>query len=143
MKNHEAGTFGEKEKNFGTVHVIERHRVLPIFPMTSGTPFRSMVYYQQDVAGEVESLGEKAAQVVSAQSPMKLNSLIHQGATDLNRVDGNRTLLILQIELVSLRDLLCLYEGKMRKNSSLVISRTNQEQLYIQMDAIKLESVFG
>ena len=93
---------------------------------------------------EIRNQQEKKQLELVQRNAMKLNSLIHQGL-DLNRVDsGNRTLLILsQIELVSFaRDLLALYtEGKMKEKQLACEFRTNREQLYIQMDAIKLESV--
>ena len=75
---------------------------------------------------------------------MKLNSLIHQGL-DFNRVDsGNNTLLILsQIELVSfVRGLFALYaEEKAREKQLTFDFHTDREKIYIQMDAIKLESI--
>ena len=75
---------------------------------------------------------------------MKLNSLIHQGL-DFNRVDsGNNALLILsQIELVSfVRGLLTLYaEEKTREKQLTFDFHTDREKIYIQMDAIKLESI--
>ena len=75
---------------------------------------------------------------------MKLNSLIHQGL-DFNRVDsGNNALLILsQIELVSfVRGLLALYaEEKTREKQLTFDFHTDREKIYIQMDAIKLESI--
>ncbi len=75
---------------------------------------------------------------------MKLNSLIHQGL-DFNRVDsGNNALLILsQIELVSfVRGLLTLYaEEKTREKQLAFDFHTDREKIYIQMDAIKLESI--
>lgn len=78
------------------------------------------------------------------RNAMKLNSLIHQGL-DLNRVDsGNNALLILsQIELVSfVRGLLALHsEGKSREKQLTLHFHTDSEKIYIQMDAIKLESI--
>lgn len=75
---------------------------------------------------------------------MKLNSLIHQGL-DFNRVDsGNNALLILsQIELVSfVRGLFALYaEEKAREKQLTFDFHTDREKIYIQMDAIKLESI--
>lgn len=75
---------------------------------------------------------------------MKLNLLIHQGL-DFNRVDsGNNALLILsQIELVSfVRGLLALYaEEKTREKQLTFDFHTDREKIYIQMDAIKLESI--
>lgn len=75
---------------------------------------------------------------------MKLNSLIHQGL-DFNRVDsGNNALLILsQIELVSfVRGLFALYaEEKAREKQLTFDFHADREKIYIQMDAIKLESI--
>lgn len=78
------------------------------------------------------------------RNAMKLNSLIHQGL-DFNRVDsGNNTLLILsQIELVSFaRGLFTLYAEEKAKEKKLTFHfHTDREKIYIQMDAIKLESI--
>jgi len=78
------------------------------------------------------------------RNAMKLNSLIHQGL-DFNRVDsGNNALLILsQIELVSfVRGLFALYaEEKAREKQLTFDFHTDREKIYIQMDAIKLESI--
>ena len=78
------------------------------------------------------------------RNAMKLNSLIHQGL-DFNRVDsGNNTLLILsQIELVSFaRGLFALYAEEKAKEKKLTFHfHTDREKIYIQMDAIKLESI--
>jgi len=78
------------------------------------------------------------------RNAMKLNSLIHQGL-DFNRVDsGNNALLILsQIELVSfVRGLLALYAEEKTKEKELTFDfHTDRERIYIQMDAIKLESI--
>ncbi|MDO4164753.1 MAG: two-component regulator propeller domain-containing protein [Bacteroides sp.] len=78
------------------------------------------------------------------RNAMKLNALIHSGL-DLNRVDsGQNTLLILsQIELVGFaRDLLTLYaEGKKYEGKLRFDFHTNREKIYVQMDAIKLESI--
>ena len=75
---------------------------------------------------------------------MKLNSLIHQGL-DFNRVDsGNNTLLIFsQIELVSFaRGLFAMYAEEKTKEKKLTFHfYTDREKIYIQMDAIKLESI--
>ena len=78
------------------------------------------------------------------RNAMKLNSLIHQGL-DFNRVDsGNNTLLILsQIELVSFaRGLFTLYAEEKAKEKKLTFHfHADREKIYIQMDAIKLESI--
>lgn len=78
------------------------------------------------------------------RNAMKLNSLIHQGL-DFNRVDsGNNTLLILsQIELVSFaHGLFALYAEEKAKEKQLTFHfHTDREKIYIQMDAIKLESI--
>lgn len=78
------------------------------------------------------------------RNAMKLNSLIHQGL-DFNRVDsGKNALLILsQIELVSfVRGLLALYAEEKTKEKLLTFDfHTDREKIYIQMDAIKLESI--
>ena len=78
------------------------------------------------------------------RNAMKLNSLIHQGL-DFNRVDsGKNALLILsQIELVAFaHGLLVLYAEERTKEKQLVFDfHTDREKIYIQMDAIKLESV--
>ena len=108
------------------------------------TPLSMIIAPISRMLPEIRNQQEKQQLELVQRNAMKLNSLIHQGL-DLNRVDsGNRTLLILsQIELVSFaRDLLALYtEGKMKEKQLACEFRTNREQLYIQMDAIKLESV--
>lgn len=108
------------------------------------TPLSMIIAPISRMLPEIRNQQEKKQLELVQRNAMKLNSLIHQGL-DLNRVDsGNRTLLILsQIELVSFaRDLLALYtEGKMKEKQLACEFRTNREQLYIQMDAIKLESV--
>lgn len=137
----EAGTFG-KEK------ILEQSRAkLEFFTNLSHdlkTPLSMIIAPISRMLPEIRNQQEKKQLELVQRNAMKLNSLIHQGL-DLNRVDsGNRTLLILsQIELVSFaRDLLALYtEGKMKEKQLACEFRTNREQLYIQMDAIKLESV--
>ena len=108
------------------------------------TPLSMIIAPISRMLPEIRNQQEKKQLELVQRNAMKLNSLIHQGL-DLNRVDScNRTLLILsQIELVSFaRDLLALYtEGKMKEKQLACEFRTNREQLYIQMDAIKLESV--
>lgn len=87
---------------------------------------------------------EKRQLEVVQRNAMKLNALIHQGL-DFNRVDsGNNPLLIVsQIELVSfVRNLLSLYtEGKAGEKQLHFEFSPCREQIYIQMDAIKLESI--
>ncbi len=78
------------------------------------------------------------------RNAMKLNSLIHQGL-DLNRVDsGKNTLSILsQVELVSFaRDIFSLYAEEKAAGKQLVFDfRSNETKIYVQADAIKLESI--
>lgn len=93
---------------------------------------------------EIKNQQEKKQLELVQRNAMKLNSLIHQGL-DFNRVDsGNSALLILsQIELVSFaRDLMTLYvEEKMKEKRLNFHFHTNREEIYLQMDAIKLESI--
>lgn len=92
----------------------------------------------------IRNTAEKKQLEQVQRNAMKLNSLIHQGL-DFNRVDsGNNALLILsQIELVAFaRNLLALYVEEKTKEKALTLDfRTVQEKIYIQMDAIKLESI--
>lgn len=108
------------------------------------TPLSMIIAPISKMLPEIKNQQEKKQLEQVQRNAMKLNSLIHQGL-DFNRVDsGNSTLLILsQIELVSFsRDLLALYtEGKMKEKRLAYNFRTNRKTVYIQMDAIKLESV--
>lgn len=108
------------------------------------TPLSMIIAPISKMLPEIKNQQEKKQLEQVQRNAMKLNSLIHQGL-DINRVDsGNSTLLILsQIELVSFaRDLLALYtEGKMKEKHLSFDFQTNREKVYIQMDAIKLESV--
>ena len=78
------------------------------------------------------------------RNAMKLNALIHSGL-DFNRVDSGSNLLLIQsrIELVSFaRSLFCLYaEDPIRGKTLRFDFQTSLPELYIQMDAIKLESI--
>lgn len=78
------------------------------------------------------------------RNAMKLNSLIHQ-VLDFNRVDSNSSSLLIlsRIELVSFtRNLFSLYEEESGKEKHLTFHfQTNQEKIYAEMDAIKLESI--
>ncbi len=80
------------------------------------------------------------------RNAMKLNALIHQGL-DFDRIDnGKNALLIMsQIELVSFaRELFELYAEEKAKEKRLTFDfRTEQEKIYVQMDAIKLESILN
>lgn len=108
------------------------------------TPLSMIIAPISKMLPEIKNQQERKQLEQVHRNAMKLNSLIHQGL-DFNRVDsGNSTLLILsQIELVSFaRDLLTLYtEGKMKEKQLALDFHTNREKVYIQMDAIKLESV--
>lgn len=78
------------------------------------------------------------------RNAMKLNALIHSGL-DVNRVDSGSNLLLIQsqIELVQFaRNLLALYADDPAKRRTLDFEfRSAQSRLYIQMDAVKLESI--
>lgn len=108
------------------------------------TPLSMIIAPISKMLPEIRNQQEKKQLEQVQRNAMKLNSLIHQGL-DFNRVDsGNSALLILsQIELVSFaRDLLALHaEGKMKEKQLTHEFHTSQEKIYIQMDAIKLESV--
>lgn len=108
------------------------------------TPLSMIIAPISKMLPEIKNREEKKELEQVQRNAMKLNSLIHQGL-DFNRVDsGNSALLILsQIELVSFaRDLLALYtDGKMKEKQLTYNFHTNREKVYIQMDAIKLESV--
>ena len=108
------------------------------------TPLSMIIAPISRMLPEIRNQQEKQQLELVQRNAMKLNSLIHQ-ALDFNRVDsGNSALLILsQIELVSFaRDLLALYtEGKTRGKQLAYEFHTNREKIYVQMDAIKLESV--
>ena len=78
------------------------------------------------------------------RNAMKLNSLIHSGL-DINRVDSGSNLLLIQsqIELVQFaRSLFDLYAEDQAKGKALHFEfRSAPRELYIQMDAVKLESI--
>lgn len=108
-------------------------------------PLSMIVAPVSRMLSEIKSLGERKELEQVQRNAMKLNALIHQGL-DFNRIDsGSDALLIVsQIELVSFtRDLLTLYtEEGMKTGKQLTYDfHTNRERVYIQMDAIKLESV--
>ena len=108
------------------------------------TPLSMIIAPISKMLPEIKNQQEKKELEQVQRNAMKLNSLIHQGL-DFNRVDsGNSALLILsQIELVSFaRNLLALYtEGKTKEKQLIYGFHTNREKVYVQMDAIKLESV--
>lgn len=108
------------------------------------TPLSMIIAPISKMLPEIKNPEEKKQLEQVQRNAIKLNSLIHQGL-DFNRVDsGNSALLILsQIELVSfVRDLLALYtEGKIKEKQLNIVFHSDQECLYIQMDAIKLESI--
>ncbi|MCD8207640.1 MAG: ATP-binding protein [Bacteroidales bacterium] len=78
------------------------------------------------------------------RNAMKLNSLIHQGL-DFQQIDGggNALLILSQIELVSFaRNILSLYEeGKMKEKGLNAVFSSDKEEVYVYMDAVKLESI--
>lgn len=108
------------------------------------TPLSMIIAPISRILPAIKNPQEKKQLEQVQHNAMKLNSLIHQGL-DFNRVDsGNNALLILsQIELVSfVRGLLTLYaEEKTREKQLTFDFHTDREKIYIQMDAIKLESI--
>lgn len=87
---------------------------------------------------------EKQILELVQRNAMKLNALIHSGL-DFNRVDSGSNLLLIQsrIELVSFaQSLFSLYAEDPIKGKALRFDfRSSRPELYIQMDAIKLESI--
>ena len=89
--------------------------------------------------------GQKKRMLEQVQrNAMKLNSLIHRGL-DIDRVDSGRDLLLIQsqIELVQFaRNLFSLYADDSSRGKDLRFEfRTTLREAYLQMDAIKLESI--
>lgn len=107
------------------------------------TPLSMIVAPVSKLLSEMKGQKEKQQLELIQRNAMRLNALIHQGL-DFNRMDDDRnTLLILsQIELVSFaRKVLDVYAEE-RKN--LVFDfHAGCEKLYVQMDAIKLESILN
>lgn len=108
------------------------------------TPLSMIIAPISKMLPTIGNLQEKRQLEQVQRNAMKLNSLIHQGL-DFNRVDsGKNALLILsQIELVAFaRGLLVLYAEEKVKEKQLTFDfHTDREKIYVQMDAIKLESV--
>ncbi len=78
------------------------------------------------------------------RNAMKLNSLIHSGL-DINRVDSGSNLLLIQsqVELVQFaRNLFSLYADDTSRGKTLHFEfRSEQPIIYLQIDAVKLESI--
>ena len=78
------------------------------------------------------------------RNAMKLNSLIHSGL-DIHRVDSGSNLLLIQsqVELVQFaRNLFDLYADDTSRGKALHFEfRSERPALYLQMDAVKLESI--
>ncbi len=78
------------------------------------------------------------------RNAMKLNSLIHRGL-DIDRVESGRNLLLIQshIELVQFaRNLFSIYADDPSRGKELQFEfQSTQREVYIQMDAVKLDSI--
>lgn len=108
------------------------------------TPLSMIIAPISKLLPEVKDDQEKRLLEGVQRNAMKLNSLIHQ-VLDFNRVDSNSSSLLIlsRIELVSFtRNLFSIYEEESGKEKHLTFHfQTNQEKIYTEMDAIKLESV--
>lgn len=109
------------------------------------TPLSMIIAPISKMLPEIKNKHEKLQLEQVQRNAMKLNALIHSGL-DFNRVDsGNNALLILsKIELVAFaHSLFSLYsEEKTKGDKELSFDfQTNKDKIYVQMDAIKLESI--
>lgn len=108
------------------------------------TPLSMIIAPVSRMLPSIEDAWEKKQLELVQRNAMKLNALIHKGL-DFNRVDsGQNPLLIMsQIELVSFaRELYALYaEGKVGGKELHYTFHTNRDRIYVQLDAVKLESV--
>ncbi|MBN2806787.1 MAG: response regulator [Prolixibacteraceae bacterium] len=88
---------------------------------------------------------DRNALVMVHQNAMKLNSLIHQ-AIDYYRDDSkvNIGLLLSKVELVEFaRSIFMTYKEGMKDRKIEFIFNTNTEQLFLNIDLVKIESVFN
>lgn len=108
------------------------------------TPLSMIIAPVSRMLPGIKDAQEKKQLELVQRNAMKLNALIHKGL-DFNRVDsGQNPLLIMsQIELVSFaRELYTLYaEGKVGNKELRYTFHTNRDRIYVQLDAVKLESV--
>lgn len=109
------------------------------------TPLSMIIAPISKLLPEVKNQQEKKQLELVHRNAMKLNSLIHQ-VLDFNQMDSNsNSLLILsKIEIVSFaRNLFSAYEEAGKEKSLTFHFETNREEIYVEVDAIKWESIVG
>ncbi len=108
------------------------------------TPLSMVIAPLSRMLPTMRNSAEKKQLEMVHRNAMKLNTLIHEGL-DFQQIDsGNTALLVLsRIELVSfVRNILSLYEeGKMRERGLDAVFSTDRENVCVQVDAVKLESI--
>ncbi len=143
VKNHLKQVRVEKEK------ILEQSKAkmefLTNFSHDLKTPLSMIIAPISRMLPEVKNRQTRKELEQVQRNALKLNALIHQGL-DIDRIDnGTNTMLIWsQVELVSFaRGVFGLYAEDVRSKERNLTFRfhANQEKLYVQMDAIKLESM--
>lgn len=110
------------------------------------TPLSMIIAPVSKLLLEIKDKSEKKELEIVQRNAMKLNSLIHQ-VLDFNRVENDvNTLLILsKVELVSFsRGIFSIFEEEASKEKNLtLLFKSNKDKLYIDVDAIKMESILN
>ena len=132
----------EKEK------ILEQSRVkINFFTNLSHdfkTPLSMIIAPVSQLLFEIKNPQEKKQLELVQRNAMKLNALIHQ-VLDFNRMDSDTSscLILSKLELISFaRGVFSIYQEGTYEGKSLCFDfKTNREKLYIDADAIKLESI--
>lgn len=110
------------------------------------TPLSMIISPVSNLLLEVKDQQHKLHLEMVQRNAMKLNSLIHQ-VLDLNRMDNDASsaLILSKIELVSFaQGVLAVYQEEAAKEKNIHFSfQSNVEQLYLDADIIKLESMLN
>lgn len=108
------------------------------------TPLSMIIAPVSQLLFEIKNPQEKKLLELVQRNAMKLNSLIHQ-VLDFNRIDSDTSscLILSKIELISFaHNVFSIYEEGTFEGKSLSFNfKTNREKIYINADAIKLESI--
>lgn len=109
------------------------------------TPLSMIIAPISKLLPEVRNQQEKKQLELVHRNAMKLNSLIHQ-VLDFNQMDSdsNSLLILSRMEIVSFaRNLFLTYEEAGKEKGLTFRFETNREEIYVEVDAIKWESIVG